>query len=88
MNIPYEFHSDEARNKWLLYHYLKKSYTDIGILEHEAEELTDKRIIENSKNLFGFHGLAWELGAIDLEFFVCISCKIFIFQKKIMLQLQ
>lgn len=69
MNIPFEFPSDEARNKWLLYHYLKKSYTDIGIDENKAEELTDKRIIENSKNLFGFHGLAWELGAISLEFF-------------------
>lgn len=69
MQIPFEFPSDEARNKWLLYHYLKKSYTDIGIDENKAEELTDKRIIENSKNLFGFHGLAWELGAISLEFF-------------------
>lgn len=69
MNIPFEFPSDEARNKWLLYHYLKKSYTDIGIPEDKAEELTDKRIIENSKNLFGFHGLAWQLGQISLEFF-------------------
>ena len=40
-------------NKWLLYHYLKKSYIDIGIPEDRAEELTDKRILENSKNLFG-----------------------------------
>lgn len=69
MKIPFEFNSDEARNKWLLYHYLKKSYTDIGIPEGKAEELTDKRIIENSKNLFGFHGLAWQLGQISLEFF-------------------
>lgn len=69
MKIPFEFNSDEARNKWLLYHYLKKSYTDIGIPEDKAEELTDKRIIENSKNLFGFHGLAWQLGQISLEFF-------------------
>lgn len=65
MNFP----SDEARNKWLLYHYLKKSYTDIGILEDKAEELTEKKILENSKNLFGFHGLAWALGQISLEFF-------------------
>ncbi len=69
MKIPFDFPSDEARNKWLLYHYLKKSYTDIGIPEDKAEELTDKRIIENSKNLFGFHGLAWQLGQISLEFF-------------------
>jgi len=53
----------------LLYHYLKKSYIDIGIPEDRAEELTDKRMIENSKNLFGYHGLAWQLGQISLEFF-------------------
>jgi hypothetical protein len=69
LKIPFEFPSDEARNKWLLYHYLKKSYTDIGIPEDKAEELTDNRILENSKNLFGFHGLSWQLGAISLEFF-------------------
>ena len=68
MQIPLEFPSDEARNKWLLYHFLKKSYTDIGISEKKAEELTETRIIENSKNLFGFHGLAWQLGQISLEF--------------------
>lgn len=69
MKIPFNFPSDEARNKWLLYHYLKKSYTDIGIDEKKAEELTDKRMIENSNNLFGYHGLAWQLGQISLEFF-------------------
>ncbi|MBW6408984.1 hypothetical protein [Clostridium weizhouense] len=69
MKIPYDFPSDEARNKWLLYHFLKKSYTDIGIDDKKAEKLTDSRILENSKNLFGYHGLAWQLGAIDLEFF-------------------
>lgn len=65
MNFP----SDDARNKWLLYHYLKKSYIDIGIPEEKSEELTDNKIIENSKNLFGFHGLAYQLGQISLEFF-------------------
>ncbi|WP_252254486.1 hypothetical protein [Clostridium sp. ZBS12] len=69
MKIPYDFPSDEARNKWLLYHFLKKSYTDIGIDDKKAEELTDSRMLENSKNLFGFHGLAWQLGQISLEFF-------------------
>ena len=69
MDIPFEFPSDEARNKWLLYHYLKKSYTDLNIPEDKAEELTDNRILENSKNLFGYHGLAWQLGQISLEFF-------------------
>lgn len=65
MNFP----NDDSRNKWLLYHFLKKSYIDIGIDDEKSEELTDKRILENSKNLFGFHGLAWQLGQISLEFF-------------------
>lgn len=69
MEIPFEFNSDEERNKWLLYHFLKKSYTDLGISDVKAEELTDKRMIENSKNWFGYHGLAWQLGQISLEFF-------------------
>lgn len=55
MNILFEFPSDEARNKWLLYHYLKNSYIYLGIFEAKAKELTDKRILENSKNLFGYH---------------------------------
>ena len=67
MQIPFTF--DEQRNKWLLYHFLKKSYTDIGIPENKADELTESKIIENSKNLFGYHGLAWQLGQFSLEFF-------------------
>ena len=60
---------DKACNKWLLYHYLKKSYTDIGIDDKKAEELTDSRILGNSKNLFQYYGLAWQPGQISLEFF-------------------
>ncbi|WP_354090317.1 hypothetical protein [Clostridium gasigenes] len=58
MKIPFEFNSDDERNKWLLYHYLKKSYTCIGLSEIDAEKKTDEMILQNSKNLFGFHGLA------------------------------
>ncbi|WP_279232117.1 hypothetical protein [Clostridium sp. HBUAS56017] len=38
----------ESRIKRLLYHFLKKSYIDIGIPQEQAEELTGKRILENS----------------------------------------
>lgn len=69
MKIPFEFNSDDERNKWLLYHYLKKSYVDVGLSEIDAEKKTDEMILKNSKNLFGFHGLAWSLGKISLEFF-------------------
>lgn len=69
MKIPFEFNSDDERNKWLLYHYLKKSYMDIGLSDEDAEKKTDEIMLQNSKNLFGFHGLAWSLGKISLEFF-------------------
>ena len=65
MNFP----SDEARNKWLLYHFLKKTFTDVGMSDKDAEIKTEEMILQNSKNLFGFHGLAWSLGRENLEFF-------------------
>lgn len=65
MNFP----SDEARNKWLLYHFLKKTFTDAGMSDNDAEIKTEEMILQNSKNLFGFHGLAWSLGRENLEFF-------------------
>lgn len=69
MNIPFEFPSDEARNKWLLYHFLKKTFTDVGMSDKDAEIKTEEMILKNSNNLFGFHGLAWSLGRENLEFF-------------------
>ncbi|MBU3103069.1 hypothetical protein [Clostridium gasigenes] len=69
MKIPFEFSSDDERNKWLLYHNLKKSYVDVGLSEIDAEKKTDEMILQNSKNLFGVHGLSWSLGKISLEFF-------------------
>lgn len=65
MNFP----SDEARNKWLLYHFLKKTFTDAGMSDKDAEIKTEEMILQNSNNLFGFHGLAWSLGRENLEFF-------------------
>lgn len=69
VNIPFEFKDDDSRNKWLLYHYLKKTFLNIGLSENNAEIKTDETILKNSKNLFGFHGLAWQLGSENLEFF-------------------
>ena len=65
MNFP----SDEARNKWLLYHFLKKTFTDVGMSDKDAEIKTEEMILKNSSNLFGYHGLAWSLGKENLEFF-------------------
>ena len=42
MNIPFEFPSDEARNKWLLYHFLKKTFTDVGMSDKDAEIKTEE----------------------------------------------
>ncbi|MBU3131663.1 hypothetical protein KPL40_04305 [Clostridium gasigenes] len=85
MKIPFEFNSDDERNKWLLYHYLKKYYVDVGLSEIDAEKNTDEVILQNSKNLFRVHGLSWSIGKISLEFF-CIIFRMFICPKKIMKQ--
>lgn len=69
MGIPFEFRSDDERNRFLLYHYLNKTFIEAGLSEEEAEEKSDRMFIENSSNLFGFHGLAWKLGQMNLEFF-------------------
>ena len=70
MKIPYDdFENEEMQNKWLLYHFLKKSYTDIGLSDKEAEKKTEEMILKISNNLFGYHGLAWQLGCENLEFF-------------------
>lgn len=70
MVIPFDkFKDDDTRNKWLLYHYLKKSFLDAGLSNNEAEKKTDESILKNSRNLFGYHGLAWQLGCENLEFF-------------------
>ncbi|MDU1313923.1 MAG: hypothetical protein E6940_07650 [Clostridium septicum] len=69
MVLPLEFDSDNERNEFLLYHYLNKTFLEAGLNDKEAEERTDEMFIENSSNLFGFHGLAWQLGKFNLEFF-------------------
>jgi hypothetical protein len=55
------FHNEEEQNIFLLYKYLQK----VGFDEQES----DRIILENSSNLFGYHGLAYQLGKMSLEFF-------------------
>ncbi|AGK97957.1 hypothetical protein [Clostridium pasteurianum] len=52
---------EEEQNTFLLYKYL----LEVGF----DEDAADKLILENSSNLFGYHGLAWQLGKMSLEFF-------------------
>lgn len=55
------FQNEEDQNTFLLYKYL----LEVGFDESEANKL----ILENSSNLFGYHGLAYQLGKMSLEFF-------------------
>ncbi|AGK99012.1 hypothetical protein [Clostridium pasteurianum] len=52
---------EEEQNTFLLYKYL----LEVGFNEDAA----DKLILENSSNLFGYHGLAWQLGKMSFEFY-------------------
>lgn len=60
---------EEQVNIQLLFEYLTKTFIKNGAQIKEAEEQAQDMILENSNNLFGYHGLAWELGKINLEFF-------------------
>lgn len=63
------FKSEDEQNRYLLYYYLNKTFMNSGASEEDAEEQTIEIISKNSSNLFGYHGLAWQLGKISLEFF-------------------
>ena len=39
------------------------------MFEKDSEIKTEEMILQNSKNLFVFHGLAWSLGRENLELF-------------------
>lgn len=60
---------EEQVNIQLLFEYLTKTFIKNGAQIHEAEEQAHNMMLENSSNLFGYHGLAWQLGKINLEFF-------------------
>ncbi|MBV4440114.1 hypothetical protein KM799_02495 [Clostridium tyrobutyricum] len=55
------FKSEDKQNKFLIYEYLLK----VGFDEITVENM----ILQHSSNLFGYHGLAWQLGRMSLEFF-------------------
>lgn len=55
------FETEDEQNRFLLFKYLLEAGFD--------EETATETILKNSSNLFGFHGLAWQLGKLSLEFF-------------------
>lgn len=63
------FQTEDEQSKFLIYKYLKKTFIDAGFSDKFAEEKTDDMILKSSNNLFGYHGLAWQLGKMSLEFF-------------------
>lgn len=55
------FQSEDEQNRYLIYKYLQ----DVGFSENAAADM----IVKHSSNLFGYRGLAWQLGKMSLEFF-------------------
>lgn len=63
------FENEDEQNRFLLYKYLNETFIAAGASVEEAEEQTQQIIYKNINNLFGYHGLAWSLGKINIEFF-------------------
>lgn len=59
--------TEEQQNRYLLFKYLTKQFTIAGAENPEKE--SKELILSNSSNLFGYHGLAWQLGKLNMEFF-------------------
>ncbi|WP_282804266.1 hypothetical protein [Clostridium tetani] len=59
--------TEEQQNRYLLFKYLTKEFTDAGANDPEGK--AEEMILSNSSNLFGYHGLAWQLGKLNMEFF-------------------
>ncbi|EJO5346396.1 hypothetical protein NRP93_000441 [Clostridium botulinum] len=59
--------TEEQQNRYLLFKYLTEQFTVAGA--DEPEEKAEELILSNSSNLFGYHGLAWQLGKLNMEFF-------------------
>lgn len=59
--------TEEQQNRYLLFKYLINEFTAAGA--ENPEEKAEELILNNSSNLFGFHGLAWQLGKLNMEFF-------------------
>ena len=59
----------EHDNLELLFEYLKTQFILEGANEEDAEKEAEIIILENSDNLFGKQGLAYQLGSINFEYF-------------------
>ncbi|MCY6958853.1 hypothetical protein [Clostridium brassicae] len=59
----------EQLNRYLLFKYLTETFVAAGADINEAENKAQELMLSKSSNLFGYHGLAWELGKVNLEFF-------------------
>lgn len=67
--MQFEFETEEEQNKYLLFKYLTKSFINAKATEEEAQDQAEKLMLEKANNLLGYHGLAWQLGKMSLEFF-------------------
>lgn len=59
--------AEEEQNMYLIFKYLTEEFIKAGA--DNPEEKAQEMILNNSSNLFGYHGLAWQLGKLNMEFF-------------------
>ncbi|KEI81158.1 hypothetical protein [Clostridium botulinum] len=59
--------TEEQQSRYLLFKYLTEQFTIAGA--DDSETKVKELILSNSNNLFGYHGLAWQLGKLNMEFF-------------------
>lgn len=67
--IAVMFRDEAEQNEYLLFTYLTKIFVINGATEAEAQDQAEQLMMEKASNLFGYHGLAWQLGKINIEFF-------------------
>ena len=59
--------TEEQQNMYLIFKYLTEEFIKAGA--NNPEDKAQEMILNNSSNLFGYHGLAWQLGKLNMEFF-------------------
>lgn len=66
--------NEDKKNRQLLYEAIYKKNISFGATAKEAAAATENLILKHRDNLFGLHGLAYQIGDVDFTFF----CKYFL----------
>lgn len=64
-----EMSLEEEQNKKILYDHIYNMYKNNGATQIEATQATEDLILKNSSNLWGYQGLAYQMGEISIPYF-------------------